>query len=63
MFLPSQLPTETDVIDWNKLELKHEMASHPEPAGTSGNRVLPDMPSSSQGAGLNNNHRNHSIDL
>ena len=45
MFLPSQLPTETDVIDWNNLELKYEMALHPAPAVTNGNCVLPDIPS------------------
>lgn len=44
MFLPSQLPTETDVTDWNQLELKYEMALHPASAVTNGNCVLPDVP-------------------
>lgn len=55
MFLPSQLPTETDVIDGNGLELKElkcEMASPP-----SLQELLPGSPAP---PGWNNNHRNHS---
>jgi len=66
MFLPSQLPTETDLIAWNKLELKYKMSLHPVAAVTNGNSVLPGIPSkknvhSSKDAGSNNNHRNQNI--